>query len=108
MAGSLVMGCQAKNVICLDAQLGGPGGPTMVADVPRVHLDRTGECGARLGNQLSAYNVNSAMVADQIEGLRSFLHHYTMNMTEWDEEGLLAPLCGCCSNSRDRVYLQPS
>jgi len=84
MVDSLVMGYQAKNVICLDAQWGAlmrPGGPK-IADVPKVHLDRTDEYGARPGNQLSPDNVNFAAVVDRIEGHHSLLYHRTMNMTE--------------------------
>lgn len=99
-------------MIRLDAQWGAlmwPGDPKVIADdVPKVHLDRTGEYEARPENQLSPENVNFAAVADRIERHRSLLHHCIMNMTEWDEEGLLAPLYDCYSNSQDGAYLQAS
>lgn len=86
-----------------------PGGPKVIADdVPKTHSDRAGEYGAKPENQLGPENVNFAAVPDQIERHRSLLHHCIMNMTEWDEEGLLAPLYDCYSNSQDEAYLQAS
>ena len=109
MVDSLVMGCQAKNVICLDAQGGAlmrSGGP---ADVPKVQSGQTGEYGARPENQPSPENENVATVEDRIGSHHSHLHHHyhcRMNITERDEGGLLALRPDCYNNSRVGVYLQ--